>query len=108
MMTTEPAKPPPARHPWLHVLGPVGLPFAASVALHVAVGVLLAYSAWTYRAGLAGGHVSTEVVISIPRAAPPVSAPRALANGSPAPAPATVAAPPVLQGLASRVEVAPP
>lgn len=86
----------------------LGLPLSVSLAVHIGVGLLLLLSAWNFRSGLAGGAARTELVISLP---PPAATPapaREPAESQVAPPAAIDAPPPMLQGLASRAEVAPP
>ena len=90
------------------LLGQIGLPLGVSIALHVVLAVVLMYSAWTFRDGLAGGKARTEVIINIP-AAPPSPTPSREAGSTEAAPPAPIQAPPPqLQGLGTREVAAPP
>src|SRR5215831_1143934 len=80
-------------------LSRLGLPLSVSIVFHIAVALLLLVSAWNFRTGVAGGRARTELVISLPVAAPapaPAREPSAAQMAPPAP---ISAAPPVLQGL---------
>ncbi len=93
---------------YFRFLSRLGLPLSVSIAFHAGVAVLLAVSAWNYRSAMAGGRARTELVISLPAAAPSPAPPRESAGPVVAPPAPIDAPPPMLQGLASRAEVAPP
>lgn len=92
----------------LAVLGSLGIPMSVSIAAHVALGLFLAFSAWTFRGEFRGGKARSEVVIALPAPPPPAARAQNETGGSePAPAARVDAPPPTLSGLTTR-EAAPP
>jgi hypothetical protein len=90
------------------VVGRLGLPLTVSIGFHVAILMLMVVSAWRFRGELTGGRARTEVVISLPAASPSPQPARDASNVEPAAPGAVATPPPVIQGLTSRGEVAPP
>jgi hypothetical protein len=92
----------------LGVVSRLGLPLSVSIAVHAVIGVLLVLGAWNLRSGLAGGRARTELVISLPAPAATPAPSREAGDAGVAPPAPINAPPPMLQGLASRPEAAPP
>src|SRR5262249_29079419 len=77
-------------------LGALGLPLSVSIAAHVGLALLLVFSAWSFRSGLAGGRARTEIVISLPSPSQNPAPAREQAPVEPAPAAAVDAPPPMI------------
>jgi hypothetical protein len=80
---------------------------SVSIAAHVALGLFLALSAWTFRGEIRGGKARSEVVIALPAPPPQTREQTEAGDSSPAPVARLDAPPPTISGLATR-EAAPP